>query len=110
MTSRPTPTPDQFTNATWEDILPLYESLVNQPLDPADTSGIEAWLADWNNLATAIAEAASVANVDYSCDTTDPAKEAAYLRFSGEIRPRADEQTVELARKLLDDRVYPPRS
>jgi len=102
VTDRPVPTPDQFTDATWDDILPLYESLVDQPLDPADPAGIEAWLDDWNALATAVAEAASLANVAYSCDTGDPAKEEAFLRFSGQIRPRADEQTVKLARKLID--------
>ncbi len=101
MTSRPVPTPDQFTNATWEDILPLYESLASQPLDPSDTSGIEAWLGDWHNLVTALNEAASVANVNYSCDTTSQANEEAYLRFSAEIRPRADEQSVGLIEKLL---------
>jgi oligoendopeptidase F len=96
------PTPDQFTNATWEDILPLYEELVNRPLDPGDTEGIEAWLNDWNDLDTALSEAASIANVNASCDTEDPVKEEAYLRFSGEIGPRRNEQVVRLANRLLD--------
>ncbi|MBA3378358.1 MAG: hypothetical protein H0T93_05705, partial [Chloroflexia bacterium] len=63
MTQRITPTPDQFTDATWEDILPLYEALVDRPLDPGDRPGIEAWLQDWNALDEAIGEAASLANV-----------------------------------------------
>jgi oligoendopeptidase F len=96
------PTPDQFTNATWEDILPLYEELVNRPLEASDTAAIEAWLRDWNDLDTALSEAASVANVNASCDTEDPVKEEAYLRFSGEIGPRRGEQIVRLANKLLD--------
>jgi oligoendopeptidase F len=102
VTQRPAPTPQQFTNATWEDILPLYESLVEQPLDPHDTAGIEAWMTDWNNLAVALGEAASVANVNYSCDTTDPANEEAFLRFSGEIKPKSDEQSVRLSKKLIE--------
>jgi len=36
MTTRPTPTPEQFRDASWEDIRPLYQSLVDQELDPAD--------------------------------------------------------------------------
>lgn len=96
------PTPDQFTDATWEDILPLYETLLAVDLDPAEPAGIEAWLDDWNALSVALSEAASVANVNYSCNTTDPALEAATLRFSSEIGPQAAELAVKLSRKLLD--------
>ena len=96
------PTPDQFANATWDDILPFYQELVDRQLDPGDTATIEAWLADWNALDTALAEASSVANVNASCDTEDPVKEEAYLRFSSEIGPRRAEQVVRLANKLLD--------
>lgn len=96
------PTPDDFASAAWEDILPLYEDLANRPLAPGDTAAIEAWLDDWNALDTALAEASSVANVNASCDTEDPVKEEAYLRFSGEIGPHRAEQVVRLANKLLD--------
>ncbi|HYJ12349.1 MAG TPA: hypothetical protein VEW66_02075, partial [Thermomicrobiales bacterium] len=73
------PTPDQFRDASWDDIRPHYQALVDQPLDPVDAAGIEAWLTDWNNLAVALGEAASLANVAYSCNTSDPALEAAHL-------------------------------
>lgn len=96
------PTPEQFTKATWEDILPLYEELVNRPLDSGDTSAIEAWLDDWNDLDVALSEAASLANVAVSCDSEDPEKEAAHLRFASEIGPRRGQQVVLLANKLLD--------
>jgi len=102
VTLRTTPTPDQFTDSTWEEILPLYESLVERPLDPDGRPGIEAWLAEWNALDEALGEAASLANVAYSCDTTDPEIEEAYLRFSGQIGPKRSEQVVRLARKLID--------
>jgi oligoendopeptidase F len=102
MATRPAPTPEQFANATWNDIQPLFQALVDQPLDPADTSGIETWLGDWHNLAVALGEAASVANVNYSCNTADPALEEANLRFTSEIRPQSEEFTVKLSQKLLD--------
>jgi oligoendopeptidase F len=100
--STPVPTPEQFRDATWEDILPLYQELVDRPLESGDTAGIEAWLNEWNALDTALMEAASVANVEASSDSENPEKEARHLRFSGEIGPRQAQQSVLLANKLLD--------
>ena len=96
------PTPDQFTDAHWGDIKPLYEELLARPLDSGDTAGIEQWLDDWNALDSALLEASSIANVEASVDTTDPKKEEAHLRFSSEIGPQVAEQRVELGKKLLD--------
>lgn len=98
----PTPTPEQFQDATWEDIRPLYEELVDRPLERDDTAAIEAWLDDWNALDTALMEAASVANVEASCDSEDPVKEATHLRFASEIGPQQAKYGVLLANKLLD--------
>jgi oligoendopeptidase F len=102
MSTQQKPTPDQFTNSTWNDIQPLFQALVDRPLDPGDNAGIESWLNDWNDLAVALGEAASVANVNYSCNTADPALEKANLRFTSEIRPQSEEYTVKLSQKLLD--------
>ncbi|MBA2277002.1 MAG: oligoendopeptidase F, partial [Chloroflexia bacterium] len=95
------PTPDQFTDATWADIRPRYDDLAARPLGAGDDA-IEAWLADWSALEVALQEASSLASIAYSVDTTDPAKEAAHLRFSSEIGPKRGEQQVRLAHKLLD--------
>lgn len=96
------PTPDQFTDATWDDIAPLYDALAARPLQPGDTPAIEQWLLEWNALDVAIGEAASLAHVAASCDTLDPAKEEADLRFSSQIAPQRNEQVVRLSNKLLD--------
>jgi oligoendopeptidase F len=92
-------TPAALADATWEDIRPLYQELVDRPMDPTT---IEAWLADWSRLEEVVSEAAALAMMAYTCDTTDQAKEAAHLRFSAEILPRMEELEVELARRLLD--------
>lgn len=99
MTLSAWPTPRDFAQATWADILPHYQALAERPLDAAT---VESWLADWSALDSALTEAASLAMIAYTCDTTDPAKEAANLRFSSEILPRLDEQGVRLAARLLD--------
>lgn len=93
------PTPDQFADATWDDIAPLFEELAGRPLDDAT---IDQWLADWSALEDALSEPIQLASIAYSVDTTDPAKEAANLRFSSEIAPRVDEQRVRLSGRLLD--------
>ena len=89
----------ELAGATWDDCLPYYEALAAAPLDPASLSG---WLTDWSRFESALSEAASLAMIAYTCDTTDPAKEAAHLRFSTEILPKAEEQSVRLARRLVE--------
>jgi oligoendopeptidase F len=96
------PTPATFADATWDDIAPWYAALADRPLDADDSAGIEQWLADWSALESALMEAAARANVDYSCDTPDPEKEATFLRFSKDIGPRRNEASVGLANRLLD--------
>jgi oligoendopeptidase F len=92
-------TPAALTDATWEDIRPLYQELVDRPIDART---IEAWLADWSRVEEVVSEAAALAMMAYTCDTADQAKEAAHLRFSAEILPRMEELEVELARRLLE--------
>ncbi len=92
-------TPAAFADASWEDVAPYYRALQDAPLD--DTNA-EAWLATWSRFEELLGEAAVEAMVAYTGDTADPTKEAAYLRFSSEIYPKADEASVALARRLLD--------
>ncbi|HXG45254.1 MAG TPA: M3 family oligoendopeptidase [Gemmatimonadales bacterium] len=91
-------TPADFAQATWDEILPLYQELAERPL----TAGaVKGWLADWSRLEVVLSEAAALAMIAYTCDTADPAKEAAHLRFSADILPRMEEQGVRLAGRLL---------
>lgn len=99
MTAGTHPTPEQFANATWDDIAPLYDELARRPLA---VDNAEAWLADWSILEAALWEAKNLASIAYATDTADPAKEAAHLRFSGEIGPQQEEEQVRLAARLLD--------
>ena len=91
--------PAAFADATWDDVARYYEALAVAPLTRENA---EAWLATWSRLEELVAEAGTVAMNAYTGDTADAAKEAAYLRFSTEIFPKADEQQVRLARRLLD--------
>jgi oligoendopeptidase F len=93
------PTPGDFTNATWAEILPRFDALAEAPLDLTSLPG---WLEEWSALDVALAEAGSLASIAYTTDTTNPEFEAAYERFAGEIEPQAQEQQVRLSKRLLE--------
>jgi len=90
--------PDAFKDATWEEILPYYRELAERPLDH---DNVEAWLADWSQFESLLSEAGALASFAYSCDTADPAREAAQLRFGMQISPKAREQRVRLQERLV---------
>ena len=91
--------PDAFQDATWEDVAPYYEALATSPLDPTN---VEAWLADWSLFESMLSEAGALASFAYSCDTSDPAREAAQLRFGMQISPKAREQRARLQERLVE--------
>jgi oligoendopeptidase F len=91
-------TPDAFKDATWEDVLPYYEDLASRPLD---RSNVEAWLADWSAFESLLSEAGALASFAYTCDTSDPAREEAQLRFGTQISPKARAQRVRLQERLV---------
>jgi oligoendopeptidase F len=91
--------PDAFADATWEQVLPHYERLATVPLT---RSTVEDWLAAWSRLGELLGEAGMRAMIAYTADTSRAEREAAYLRFFSEIFPKADEQEVRLARRLID--------
>jgi oligoendopeptidase F len=91
--------PDAFKDASWREVLPYYEELASRPLD---TSNVETWLADWSRFESLLSEAAALANFAYTCDTSDPDREAAQLRFGTQISPRAQEQRVRLQKRLVE--------
>jgi oligoendopeptidase F len=93
-----------LADATWEELLPRYAALAEARLDAAT---VASWLATWSRLEELVGEAASLAMIAYTCDTADPAKEASHLRFSAEILPRAEEQSVALARRLVASGLVP---
>jgi oligoendopeptidase F len=92
-------TPAAFKEATWQEILPYYEELAARPLS---RSNVEAWLEDWSRFESMLAEAASLANFAYSCNTADPANEEAQLRWGTQIGPVAKEQRTKLQARLVE--------
>jgi oligoendopeptidase F len=87
-------TPQDIAAARWEDLEPHYHRLESEPVGGA-------WLREWSRLEDLIAEAASRARIAYYGDTQDQALQAAELRFTSEIKPRAAERSAVLAHRLL---------
>ena len=89
--------PQAIADAAWSDLEPLYEALATAPIDDP-----QSWLLEWSKLEEVIEEAGTLAMIAYTCDTADAAKEAANLRWSSEIFPKAIEMQVRLARRLVE--------
>jgi oligoendopeptidase F len=90
--------PAAFAKATWEDVAPYFDDLVQRPLD---RGAIQEWLLAWSRLEELVTEAAALAMIAYTCDTSDAEKEKDHLRFSTEILPKMEERSVELARRFV---------
>ncbi|HEX6105466.1 MAG TPA: M3 family oligoendopeptidase [Gemmatimonadales bacterium] len=91
--------PAGLAKARWEDIVPFFEELAERPLEPGS---IEGWLQAWSTLEELVTEAAALAMIAYTIDTSDPEKEADHLRFSTDILPKMEERSVALARRLVN--------
>ncbi len=98
------PSPQDLAGASWDQLADLYDAVASAPLT-ADS--VDAWLTTWSRLEELVSEASSLALIAYTCDTADADKEAAYLRFSTELMPKADEQGVRLARRLVESGLGP---
>ena len=96
--------PQELADATWSTLLPYFEGIAAAPLDQHTVAN---WLATWSRLEELVTEAASLSLIASTCDTSDSSKEAAYLRFSSEIMPLAEEQSVRLARRLVESGLAP---
>jgi oligoendopeptidase F len=90
--------PAAFAKATWADIAPYFDDLVERSLD---TATVEEWLRAWSRLEELVTEAAAEAMIAYTIDTSDSEKEKDHLRFSTEILPKMEERSVELARRFV---------
>jgi oligoendopeptidase F len=97
--------PAALAKARWEDVAPYFDDLAERPLDETT---IEGWLQAWSTLEELVTEAAAVAMIAYTIDTSDSEKEADHLRFSTEIMPKMEERSVELARRLVESGYQAP--
>ncbi len=85
---------------TWDEIEPWYRSLLTRGIgSPAD---LEAWLNDLGEINGAVSQEGVERYVAMTCQTDDPAREAAHLAFVRDIEPRLKPIQDELRGKYLD--------
>src|SRR4051812_75830 len=70
---------------TWDQIEPWYRSLLDRPI--ASPGDLEAWLFDLGELNAAVGQEGVKRYVAMTCQTDDPAREAAHLAFVRDIEP-----------------------
>lgn len=90
---------DAFRDASWTDIEPYYQDLASRTLDE---DSVEQWLADWSELESLVSEAGSLAYFAYTCNTADPALEAAQIRHDAEIGPKAQQARSRLQKRFVE--------
>jgi oligoendopeptidase F len=85
---------------TWEQIEPWYRQLLDRPIGSAEE--LERWLFDVGELNAAVGQEGVERYIAMTCQTDDPAREAAHLAFVRDIEPKLKPLQNEIRSKYLD--------
>jgi len=78
--------PEQVELKTWDQIEPWYRKLMDEPITSAHD--LERWMITAGELNAAVGEEGVKRYIAMTCQTDDPAREAAYLEYVREIEPK----------------------
>ena len=78
--------PEKLELKSWEQIEPWYQKLMDQPIETA--GDLERWVIAAGELNSAVGEEGVARYVAMTCQTDDPAREAAYLAYVRDIEPK----------------------
>ncbi len=92
--------PAEIDFATWDKIEPYYDRLINRMISSA--GDLESWLTDLGELNGAVSQEGTRRYIAMTCQTDDPAREAAHLSFVREIEPVLKPKLNALRAKYLD--------
>ena len=84
----------------WAQIEPWYTKLLGQPVGSA--AELEQWLTAAGELNSAVGEEGVKRKIAMTCQTDDPAREAAFLAFVREIEPKLKPILNEIRSRYLD--------
>lgn len=91
--------PEILDATAWENLQPLYQALLDRPLQRED--GLEQLLLDRSELDAAANEAQSVLYINMTCHTDDEAAKNAYLHFVEHVEPELKTISFELDKKIV---------
>ena len=92
--------PKDFKISDWSSLEPFYKNLVDRTI--SSTEDLHQWLIDRSALESVIEEDMAWRYIKMTCDTTDKAREEAYLFFVSEIDPKISPINDALNRKMID--------
>ena len=92
--------PEGVELKTWEQIEPWYQKLLAMPVDTPEQ--VEAWLVASGELNAAVGQEGTSRYVAMTCQTDDPAREAAYLEFVRDVEPKLKPYLNDVRNKFLD--------
>jgi oligoendopeptidase F len=92
--------PDDTPLATWEQIEPWYQRLLERPI--ASAQELEQWLYDVGELNGAVGQEGVERYIAMTCQTDDPEREAAYLAFVRDIEPHLKPLQNAIRARYLD--------
>jgi oligoendopeptidase F len=92
--------PEEVELSTWDAIEPWYRKLIDRPI--ASPAELERWLLDCDEVNAAVAQVGDERYIAMTCQTDDPAREAAHLEFVREIKPKLKPLLNDLRNKYLD--------
>lgn len=88
---------DEINPRCWETFEPYFTELQQRELD---SSNMRQWLLDWSQLWRLYEESYAMIYVEKSLDTTDAAREKAFLDFVNNVEPK-----VRVAEQALKERL-----
>lgn len=93
----------------WQTAQPYFEELSNRVV--TTLAEFERWLYDWSELDSCFDEEGTRRQIDMTCQTDDPQREAAFLHFIENVKPHREPWEHKLRQKLiaLSDRIALPR-
>jgi oligoendopeptidase F len=97
---------DHLDATTWETFAPFYEALLAEELTPET---VPQWLCDWSDLSRVVRECISWVNIEKSQDTTDSAREEAFLAVVNNVYPQAMRAEQALKERLLQQDIDDPQ-
>ena len=92
--------PESLDLKTWERIEPWYLKLMDQPIKTA--TDLEQWVFAAGELNAAVSQEGNERHIAYTCQTDDPAREAAYLEYVREIEPKLKPIQNAIRNRYLD--------